>query len=259
MSALMLALFLGLYLLYKYITREAELVRLKADFVDNVSHTLKTPLTRMALLAENVQQGWVTEETQKQEFFHTITREITLMNQLIGSMLDFSRIEAGKKKYDFRLSSLPEIVRSVVERHWDIIEKNRFETRIEISDDVPPLELDREAIAAMTADLIRNALKYWDKEKYIGVRVYRENRRAVLEVEDRGIGIAEKELAHIFKKFHRAADADPAVKAREGSGLGLFLAHHTAAAHGGAIQVKSRPGKGSAFRVTLPLKNEKQP
>ncbi len=249
MLALLIALFLGFFILFKYITREAELVRLKAEFVDRVSHTLKTPLTRMALMAENVQQGWVSEESQKQAFFHSIIRETTLMNEMINNMLDFSRIEAGKKEYHFQPSSLQEIVRTVVEGHSDYIKENGFEVNVEIDDLLPSLELDEEAIALMTANLIQNALKYSDKEKYIGIRVYRENHHAVLEVEDRGIGIAEKDLVNIFKKFYRVSD--PTVKACEGSGLGLFIARHIAAAHNGEIQVKSQVGKGSIFRVIL--------
>lgn len=249
MVALLTALLLGFIILYKYITREAELVRLKAEFVDSVSHTLKTPLTRMALMAENVQQGWVTEENQKQAFCHSIIRETTLMNEMINNMLDFSRIEAGKKEYHFEPSSLQEIVRTVVERHSDAIKKNGFELKVEIDDNLPSFELDREAVSLLAANLIQNAVKYSGKEKYIGIRVYREDHHAVLEVEDRGIGIAEKDLANIFKKFYRASD--PTVKACEGSGLGLFIARHAAAAHNGEIQVKSRVGKGSTFRVIL--------
>ena len=249
MLALLIALFLGFFILFKYITREAELVRLKALFVDSVSHTLKTPLTRMALMAENVQQGWVTEENQKQAFFHSIIRETTLMNEMINNMLDFSRIEAGKKEYHFQACSLQEIVRTVVEGHSNYITEKGFELNVEIDDRLPPLELDREAIALLTANLIQNALKYSDKEKYIGIRVYRENHYSVLEVEDRGIGIAEKDLANIFKKFYRVSD--PMVRACEGSGLGLFIARHAAAAHNGEIQVKSQVGKGSIFRVIL--------
>ena len=252
MSALLIVLFLGIYTVYKYFTREAELVRLKAGFVDSVSHTLKTPLTRMALMAENVERGWVTDERQKQDFFRTITRETTLMNEMIDNMLDFSRIDAGKKEYHPEVSSLGEIVRAVVDRHADHIKTKGFELTVEIENKLPPLELDREAISLLTANLIQNAVKYSDKEKYIAVRVYEKDGHAVLEVEDRGIGIGEKDRGNIFKKFYRASN--PMVYSREGSGLGLFIARHAAAAHNGSITVESRVGKGSTFYVYLPFK-----
>jgi len=255
MSALLIALFLGIYIVYKYFSREAELVRLKAGFVDSVSHTLKTPLTRMALMAENVERGWVTDEGRKQDFFRTITRETTLMNETIDNMLDFSRIDAGKKEYHPAVSSLGEIVRTVVDRHADHIKTKGFELTVEINDDLPPLALDREAISLLTANLIQNAVKYSDKEKVIAVRVYEKDGHAVLEVEDRGMGIEEKERGNIFKKFYRTSS--PAVYAREGSGLGLFIARHAAAAHGGEITVESRVGKGSTFRVVLPVNKTK--
>lgn len=252
MSALLAALFLGVYILFKYFSREAELVRLKADFVDSVSHTLKTPLTRMALMAENVEQGWVTNESQKQDFFRTIVRETVLMNEIIDNMLDFSRIDAGKKEYNPEESSLPEIVRAVVDRHVDYIKKNGFEFTIEIDDGMPSLRLDRDAVSLLTANLIQNAVKYSDKEKYIAVRVYVKDGHAVLEVADRGMGIGETDMNNIFKKFYRVSN--PTVYAREGSGLGLFIARHAAAAHNGEITVESRVGKGSTFYVYLPFK-----
>jgi signal transduction histidine kinase len=253
MTALLAALALGLFILYKYITREAELVRLKTDFVDSVSHTLKTPLTRMTLLAENVQRGWVTEENQKTAFLQTIVRETTLMNEMIDNMLDFSRIEAGKKQYYFQVSSLPDIVQSVVERYAVYLEKNGFELNVEILDELPPFELDREAVALIIANLLQNAVKYTDreKEKYIAVRVCREKESALIEVQDRGMGIADKDLPDIFKKFYRVPGSE--VKAREGSGLGLFIARHAAAAHNGDIRVKSQIGKGSTFTVRIPI------
>ncbi len=252
MSALLIALFLGVYVLYKYFSREAELVRLKADFVDSVSHTLKTPLTRMALMAENVEQGWVTDENQKQDFFRTIIRETTLMNEMINNMLDFSRIDAGKKEYHREFSSFAEIVRVVVDRHRDYIKKNGFELAVELDDALPFLELDREAISLLTANLLQNAVKYSDEEKYIAVRVYGEGGCAVLEVADRGMGIDERDRGNIFKKFYRVSN--PTVYAREGSGLGLFIARHAAAAHNGELKVESRVGEGSTFRLVLPLK-----
>lgn len=255
MSALMVALFLGLFILYKYITRETELVRLKADFVDSVSHTLKSPLTRMALMAENVQQGWVTEENQKQAFLQTIVHETALMNEMIDNMLDFSKIEAGKKQYYFQVSSLPEVVGTVKEHYAGYLEKTGFELNVQIQDDLPAFELDREAVRLIVANLIQNAVKYShkEKEKYIAVRVYREKGFAVIEVEDRGIGIAEKDLTDIFKKFYRVPGSE--VKAREGSGLGLFIARHAVAAHNGEIRVKSQIGRGSTFTVYLPIRN----
>ncbi len=250
---LILTLTVGIYLFFRYITREAELVKLKSEFLDNVSHTLKTPLTRISLLAENVQQGWVKAKSQKKEFFFAIISETARMNEMIDNMLNFSRIEAGKKQYELKETSLPQIVRAVVEQYTEYLEKLGFRLEIDIDDTLPPFLLDKEAIKLITVNLLQNAIKYSPDEKYLGIRLYGSDNHAVLEVEDRGIGIGKKTLPHIFERFFRAEDER--VRNLEGSGLGLFLVHHAVKAHKGEIKITSQPGKGSVFTVYLPIKD----
>jgi signal transduction histidine kinase len=247
--ALILTLVLGIILFYKYLSREAELVRLKSEFVDSASHTLKTPLTRISLLAENVKQGWVTGESRKEEFFNTIISETARMNEMIDNMLNFSRIEAGKQQYAPEKIYLQEIAASIIDRYSDYIKQSGFE--IEIDDHLPALWLDPQAIKLIIGNLIQNAIKYSYDEKYIKIRVYREKEFAVLEIEDKGIGIPEKEIPHIFKKFTRVPDNR--VKTIEGSGLGLFLVRHALDAHNGRIKVKSTLDKGTSFTIYFPL------
>jgi len=249
--ALILALALGIILFYKYLTREAELVRLKAEFVDSTSHTLKTPLTRISLLAENVKQGWVTEESQKEEFFTTIISETARMSEMIDNMLNFSRIEAGKQQYEPEKVYLQEIAASMINRYSTYIEKMGFELAIEIDDHLPALWLDPKAVKLIIGNLLHNAVKYSLDKKCIKIRVYRENKGVVLAIEDRGIGIPKKDIPYLFKKFSRVPDTR--IKAIEGSGLGLFLVRHAVDAHNGQIEVESTPGKGSIFRVFFPV------
>lgn len=251
MGALMVTLFLGLFILYKYISRESELVRLKSEFVDNVSHTLKTPLTRIALLAENVREGWVTEPGQREEFFNKILSETALMNEMVNNMLDFSRIEAGRKQYRFGECRWQEIVQEVIGRYRVYIQKSGFQLEVEIDNQLPPMPLDREAMELVVVNLLQNAVNYSLEEKYISVRLYREEGYAVLEVGDRGMGISREDLPYIFKKFYRAPDN--AVKVRQGSGLGLFILKHAVDAHYGEINVQSEKGSGTVFTIRLSL------
>jgi signal transduction histidine kinase len=250
LSALILTLAMGIFLIFKYLSREAELVKLKSDFVDGVSHTLKTPLTRISLLAENITRGWVTDESRKKEFFHTIISETGRMSEMIDNMLNFSRIEAGKQHYEMEKTYLPEVVGSVIDHYSAYIENHGFQLTVDMDDNVPALLLDPGAVKLIVGNLVQNALKYSLKDKTIKVRVYMVRDDAVFEIEDRGIGIPHKEIPHIFKKFSRVPG--DTVRSIEGSGLGLFLVRHAVEAHNGRIDVTGTEGKGTTFRVYFP-------
>jgi signal transduction histidine kinase len=252
MGAFILALILGVYLFYKYLSREAELVRLKSEFTDRASHTLKTPLTRIRMVAEKLHLGWVTSETKKKEYLQTILSESDRMNEMITNMLDFSRIEAGRKHYDFENTSLPVLVKEVLESYTPYIKNLGFQLEVDIDDNIPSFLLDADAVRLILVNLLQNAVKYSIKEKSIIVRLYREKETAVLEVEDKGMGIEKDNLNKIFEQFHRASG--DTVQTVEGSGLGLYLVQHAVHAHGGEVKVTSEPGKGSRFVIILPIK-----
>jgi len=253
MGAFIFVLILGIYLFYKYLSREAELVRLKSEFTDRASHTLKTPLTRIRMVAEKLNLGWVTSESKKQQYLQTILSESDRMNEMITNMLDFSRIEAGRKQYDFENTSLPVLVKEVLESYTPYIKNLGFQLEVDIDDDIPGFFLDADAVRLIVVNLLQNAVKYSIKEKSIMVRLYREKETAILEIEDKGIGIEKNDINKIFEQFHRAS-ADT-VQTVEGSGLGLYLVQHAVHAHEGEIKVTGEPGKGSRFKVILPLKD----
>lgn len=251
-AAIISLLLLGVWFFYKYTTREAELVRLKSDFVDSASHTLKTPLTRIRLMAEKMELGWIKDEAKKKEYFRAILRETDRMSEMVTNMLDFSKVEAGKMRFEMKQSSLREHVQAVMDSLRPHIENQGFQLKMKLAEDIPTLCFDPEAVKSILVNLVHNALKYSKEEKYIGVDLYPEGDRVILAVADKGMGIPEKEREKIFEKFYRIRDDN--VKATEGSGLGLFLARHAAKAHKGDIKVISEPGKGSTFKVYLPLK-----
>ena len=251
LAALILTLGLGIFLFYKYLSREAELVRLKSEFVDGASHTLKTPLTRISLLAENVRQGWVTGETQKEQFFDSIITETGRMSEMIDNMLNFSRVEAGKQHYEPQKTYLQEIAASILDHSSPALNKAGFQLELAMDDQLPAVMVDPKAAKLIIGNLLQNAVKYSLTEKYLKIRVCREGEFAVFEIEDQGIGIPKKQLPEIFKKFNRGTEER--VKAIEGSGLGLFLVRHAVDAHGGHITVQSTPGRGSIFTVYFPV------
>jgi signal transduction histidine kinase len=251
LAALSLVMAGGVFLTYRNISREMNLARLKSDFVANVSHELRTPLALIRLYAETLELGRLTAQEKYQEYFRIIREESERLTALINNILDFSRIEAGRKEYEFKETNLAELVRTTLDSYRFQIEQNGFAFEENISGDIPPLNVDREAIARSLLNLVNNALKYSQDRKYIAVSLYRSNGSVKLEVQDRGIGIAAAEQEKIFEKFYRCCD--PLVHNTKGSGLGLSLVRHIAQAHGGKVSVESVPDKGSKFTIALPI------
>ncbi len=248
LSLLMLA---GLLLTYRNVSKEMALARLKADFVSNVSHELRTPLALIRLYAETLELGRISGQEKKEEYYRIIRKESERLTALINNILDFSRIEAGRKEYDFRETDIAELVRNTLDAYRFQIEQQGFALEESIDANIPRVHVDREAIARALVNLVNNALKYSADEKFLGVRLYRANGSLKLEVVDRGIGITRREQSKIFEKFYRTGD--PLVHNTKGSGLGLSLVRHITQAHGGEVEVESTPGKGSKFTVSLPL------
>jgi signal transduction histidine kinase len=250
LGALSLLLAGGIVLTYRNVSKEMALARLKSDFVSNVSHELRTPLSLIRLYAETLEMGRLTSPDRYHEYYCIIRKESERLTALINNILDFSRIEAGRKEYDFRETDLRELVRNTLDSYRYQIEQHGF-TYEEKIDEVPPLRVDREAMARSLLNLVNNALKYSQDRKYIGVNLYRENGAVKLEVIDHGIGIPDQEQPKIFEKFYRVGD--PLVHNTKGSGLGLALVRHIVHAHGGEVLVDSSPGAGSKFTIALPL------
>jgi signal transduction histidine kinase len=241
----------GLFLTHRNILREMALAKLKSDFVSNVSHELRTPLSLIRLYAETLEMGRLKSEEKYQEYYCIIRKESERLTALINNILDFSRIEAGRKEYDFRETDMRELVRNTLDSYRFQIEQNGFAFEEKIAEDVPPLRVDREAMARSLLNLVNNALKYSQDQKFIGVNLFRHNGSVKLEVVDHGIGIPAEEQHKIFEKFYRVGD--PLVHNTKGSGLGLSLVRHIVQAHGGEVAVDSIPGQGSKFTITLPL------
>ena len=241
----------GLVLTYRSVNKQVALARLKSDFVSNVSHELRTPLALIRLYAETLELGRITTPEKKNDYYGIIRKESERLSALINNILDFSRIEAGRKEYDFRETDIAELVRNTLDSYRYQIEQQGFALEEQIDPGIPAVKVDREAIARALVNLVNNALKYSDSEKFLRVRLYRDQGVLKLEVSDRGIGIERHEQARIFEKFYRTCD--PLVHNTKGSGLGLSLVRHITQAHGGDVEVESTPGSGSKFTVWLPL------
>src|SRR5947209_9586151 len=250
LAGLSLVLACGIALTYRNVSKEMALARLKSDFVSNVSHELRTPLSLIRLYAETLELGRLSSPEKYQEYYQIIRKESERLTSLINNILDFSRIEAGRKEYEFRDTDLSELVKNTMESYRYQIEQHGF-TLEEHIEPVPQMRVDREAVARSLVNLVNNALKYSQDRKFIGVSLYRANGSVKLEVVDHGIGIPPQEQGKIFEKFYRVGD--PLVHTTKGSGLGLSLVQHIVTAHGGQVSVDSTPGQGSKFTISLPV------
>jgi signal transduction histidine kinase len=256
LGALSLMLAAGLYWAYRNVSKEMAVARLKSDFVSNVSHELRTPLSLIRLYAETLEMGRVSGPEKSHEYYTIIRKESERLSSLINNILDFSRIEAGRKEYDFRETDVAELVKNTLESYRYQIEQNGFTFEENIRE-VPPLKVDREAIARSVLNLVNNSLKYSQDRKHISVNLYPDSESVKLEVADHGIGIPSEEQNKIFEKFYRVGD--PLVHNTKGSGLGLSLVRHIVQAHGGEVTVDSTPGRGSVFTISLPVNRQLNP
>jgi signal transduction histidine kinase len=205
------------------------------------------------LYGETLQRKKDLSKPEQKEAYEIITKESERLSHLINNVLDFSRIEMGKKEFDFKKDNLTEVIRDTLDSYRYHLEKKGFSIHEDIKADLPEIMFDAEGIASILINLLSNAIKFSSTHKEVTVRLFQSDNHAVLQVEDKGIGISSKEISRVFEKFYRSKDVK-AVDAK-GSGLGLTLIKHITEAHGGKIEVQSEPGQGSTFTVFLPISN----
>lgn len=252
LAAVNVVLLLGVTLLIRNMVREVQLARQKSDFVANVSHELRTPLALIRLYAETLELDRVPDEARRKEYYRTIMNESARLTQLINNILDFSRIEAGRKVYHFAEEDLTEIAAGILDLYRFHLEQKGFSLQEELAAGLPRVAVDREAAGLALVNLIDNAVKYSGEVKEIRVKLEQRGRELHLAVTDRGIGIPEAEQQRIFEKFYRVESS--LVRSTGGSGLGLALVEHIMAAHGGRVLVESRLGRGSTFTLVFPVR-----
>lgn len=255
-AVLLLAIGVGGWLLVTDLRRQLTLARQKTDFVRNVSHELKTPLTSIRMFSELLAEGRVTDVAKQRNYLQVITAEAARLTRLINNVLDFSRLERGEKKYAFTRCDLGAVVTETVETYRPHLEQAGFKLEL----DTPPAPVfvngDRDALAQVLVNLLSNAEKYANGQKEIRVEL-RQCAQPLpfleLRVLDRGLGVPPGTEERIFEQFYRAHDS--LSSGIQGSGLGLTLARQIARAHGGEVSHEAREGGGSCFMLRLPAAN----
>jgi signal transduction histidine kinase len=243
--------FFGGYLLLRDVNRDLRMTEVRSQFVASVSHELKTPLTAIRMFAETLSMGRWRDEQTKSEYLETIVNESERLARLVDNVLDFSKIEQGKKIYRPRPMRLEDAAGSAVRAMQFPLAQQGFHLQLSVDPDLPEIDADSDAIQQAILNLLTNAMKYSGDAREIDLRLAARNGDAVIQVADHGLGMEPEEQKHIFEKFYRAPSHEHHLIA--GTGLGLTLVAHIARAHGGRVEVESAPGAGSTFSILLPL------
>lgn len=249
-ALLLMVIAAGLVATYRLVRRESEIAQLKSDFVANVSHDLKTPLSLIRMFAETLEMDRVPDERRRREYYGVLTRESERLSRLIDNVLDFSRIESGRQRYEIAPGPVEPVVHEVVESFRHPLRQQGFTVEVEVEPALPDVPLDPDAMKQALANLVDNAMKYSADRRHLRVAARREEAGVVIEVADEGIGIPVPERERIFEKFYRVGRSE--TQGRRGSGVGLALVKHIVDAHGGRVTVDGRPGEGSRFALHLP-------
>lgn len=252
-AAALAAIVFGGWAVFADARRQMALAQKKTDFVSNVSHELKTPLTSIRMFAEMMQSGNAAEEKRPQ-YLRIIVAEAERLTRLINNVLDFARLERKQKRYDFHPVDLHEILARTWEGHELHLREQGFTTRWQAAPPPYPVRGDEDAIAQILVNLLSNAEKYSTDRKEVEIHSYVTEDSVHVSVLDRGSGVPPGEEAKIFEAFYRAHDS--LASGIQGSGLGLTLAQRLAKEHGGEITYQAREGGGSNVTLRLPLIKE---
>ena len=210
-----------------------------------MSHELKTPITSIKGFAETLIEGAKNDEQSLDMFLNIILKESNRIESLVTDLLDLSHIEQ-QKELEINYMNLSELAINIIDNLQTQAHNKRIKIQSEIEKDVI-IEAHENKIAQVITNLLSNAINYSSEDNKVIVRVYRNDNKVYLEIQDYGIGISETDQKRIFERFYRVDKA----RSRDsgGTGLGLSITKHIVEAHNGRIDVQSEPGKGSIFKV----------
>ncbi len=250
MAVVSLAVTLALSSLWLNARAQLKLAQKKDDFISAVSHELRTPLTSIRMYSEMLEKNWVKSKDKQTEYYRSMRQESERLSRLIDNVLDFSRIQKGRKKYTFRLGDVNECVAEVTDMMVPYAAEHGFSIERDLGT-LGQTAFDGDAVTQIVVNLLDNAIKYarHAEDKTITVRTRREDEFVVIEVEDHGPGVPHRQRKKVFEQFYRCGPE--ATRETAGTGLGLALVKKFAQAHNGFVEILSARPTGAIFRVTL--------
>jgi signal transduction histidine kinase len=248
LSLLVAAMVIGLYMMFQNVNRKKRMARLRTDFVANVTHELKTPLTSINMFADSILLRRYKSEEGLSKYARIILKESEKLKRMVNNILEFSRQENNQINYELMEENIAGIIHEVLEEMDYWLSAHHFKVNLDLEDDLYAI-VDSEGLKQAMSNLITNAIKYSPEEKRIIIRSYSKGSYACIDVQDYGMGIPSDQLESIFEKFYRISD-HPTAQA-SGTGLGLTVSREIIASMKGRLTVESSIGKGSCFTITL--------
>jgi signal transduction histidine kinase len=239
----------GGYLTVRTLKSELAVAQMKSDFVATVSHEFRSPLAGINQLGEMLRDGRVHHDARRQQYYEMIVGETQRLRRLVENVLDFARMEDGRKQYQFEPLESAQWLREVAEDFRSEVAGAGFAIDAEIPEELPAIVADRETLTTAVHNLLDNAVKYSGNSNVVRLRANADPEALSISVKDEGVGIREEDRPRIFEKFFRGGGE--IARQVKGVGLGLNLVQHIVAAHGGSITFDSTEGKGSTFTIRL--------
>jgi len=244
----------GVALTIIYVRRESSVAQLQTEFVNKVSHDLRTPLTSIRLFVETLQAKRLQDPEKIQQVLDIIATETKRLSEMVERLLGWARMEAGRRQYRLVDESPVEVVSAALRAFEpQVLSYDPAQIRLEkqLADDLPKVRVDVAAMSEALLNLLQNAFHYTGPSKVITVRCQRRGPHVVISISDNGPGIPKHEQRRVFEKFYRLTRPEMPLQP-PGTGLGLSMVQHIVAAHDGSVAVDSEPGHGATFSVLLP-------
>ena len=245
---------IGFFAARRAFRQQVRLSEQKSNFVSSVSHELRAPIASVRLLAEGLERGRVQEPEKQKEYFQFITQECRRLSSLIENVLDFARIEQGRKEYEMEPGDLAALARETARLMQTYADERQVQIKLQCPDALVAVEMDGKAMQQALINLIDNAVKHSPKGSDVTVGLEIQSGAAQLWVEDHGGGIPAEEHERIFERFYRLGSE--LRRETQGVGIGLSIVKHIVEAHGGRVIVRSAPGQGSRFTIELSIKEK---
>jgi len=252
-----LLMVLGFVFIMYTLNVELRLNKLKSEFISNVSHELKSPLTSIRMMTEMLHHNRVETEERKSAYYSAMLEESEHLSHLIDNILDFSRMDDDRKKYDFIDLYLDELLMKFLESTRERLPEPGFDIRYSLSDGLPVIKADKNAILQVFYNLVDNAIKFSGTSRQIDISLFSRDDELLFCVKDYGIGISGKDQEKIFDRFYRCDESQKL--GIKGSGIGLTIVKKIIEAHKGHLTLESKPGEGSTFCVHLPIYRNTEP
>jgi two-component system phosphate regulon sensor histidine kinase PhoR len=245
------SLLVGAIVLVVSLKRATDLSQLQLDFLSKVSHEFRTPLTSIRLFTQTLMEPRPLTDEQRRQCLSMLDHESERLSTMIGRLLDFGRMEAGRMVYHRQPESVGAVIDAALRAFEPIRLREQVSLATSVAPDLPPILADRAMLSQALLNLLQNAAKYGGDGREIDLTCRAEQGRIAVSVADKGPGIPRRERRRIFERFYRIDER--LNRKQEGSGLGLAIVRHVVQAHGGTVVVRNRPDGGAEFSILLPV------